>query len=305
MSKKARGNLCLLLCAMFWGSTFVAQILGADLVGPLNYNFTRFLIGGCSLIPLVLYRHKKGIAPIPKGFGWLRSGIICGLALATASAVQQAGMSDVSGAGKAGFIGALYILLVPVFRRILGKKIPKTAWPCVGIALVGMYLLCISGPTDLRMSRGDLLELISAVFYTCHILTIDHFAPDGDAVQLSCVQFLTTGLVSLLVCAVFEGVSPQGIRAAGLSILYAGIFSCGVAYTLQVIGQKDADPAQASLILGMESVFSAVFGFLILGERFTLREGIGCLLILFAVVVGQCGDGMLKRVFIKNKGERA
>jgi len=300
---KLYGALCLLICAMLWGSTFVAQIFGASYIGPHSYNGLRFLIGACALVPLILRRKKTGGLNMRSVKHTLLGALVCGCALFAGSYFQQRGMADTT-AGKAGFISALYIVLVPFLRILRGGKVKLPAWVSVVIALAGMYLLCIKPGRDLSLGTGDLMVLISACFYSLHILSIDHFVSDTDPVLLSCLQFLVTGLISCVCALGFEQTTPADIWACKWAILYAGVFSCGVAYTLQAVGQRTADPLQATLLMSTESVFSALSGALVLGERFTGRESGGCVLILAAVLYGQCADQIGPAVEKFKKGRK-
>lgn len=298
---KLYGALCLLICAMLWGSTFVAQIFGASYIGPHSYNAVRFLIGACALIPLVLHRRKSGSLAIKSVKHTLAGALICGCALFAGSYFQQRGMADTT-AGKAGFISALYIVLVPFLGILRGGKVKLPAWVSVAVALVGMYLLCIQPGGDLSLGTGDLMVLISACFYSLHILSIDNFVTDTDPVLLSCLQFFVTGLISAGFAFGFEQTTMADIWACKWAILYAGVLSCGVAYTLQAVGQRYADPLQATLLMSTESVFSGLSGALVLGERFSGRELCGCVLILIAVIYGQCADSIgpaLKKLSVR------
>ena len=204
--------------------------------------------------------------------------------------------------GKAGFISALYIVLVPFLRILRGGKVKLPAWVSVAVALVGMYLLCIQPGGDLSLGTGDLMVLISACFYSLHILSIDNFVTDTDPVLLSCLQFFVTGLISAGFAFGFEQTTMADIWACKWAILYAGVLSCGVAYTLQAVGQRYADPLQATLLMSTESVFSGLSGALVLGERFSGRELGGCVLILIAVIYGQCADSIgpaLKKLSVR------
>lgn len=301
---KLFGALCLLICAMIWGSSFVAQIFGASHLGPLSYNSIRFLVGSAALLPFVLWRKKRGMSENRLLGGTVRAAAICGVVLFLGSYFQQRGMSDTT-AGKAGFISALYIVLVPIVRMFRGKKVSAAAWMSVAIALVGMYRLCIQAGGDISLGYGDLMVLISAVFYSLHIIAIDHFVATEDPIDLSCIQFFVTGLISAACAALFEDTAFADILACKWAVLYAGVLSCGVAYTLQAVGQKTAEPLQATLLLSMESVFSAVSGALVLGERFTGRELSGCVLIFAAVLLGQCSDAIYSSIQKFRKGGAA
>ena len=285
------GGICLLICAMLWGSTFVAQIFGASYIGPSSFNGARFLIGGLALIPLLFKMRKDGQLLDNSPKRTLLGAMVCGAVLFAGSYFQQRGMSDTT-AGKAGFISALYIVLVPFLRMLRGRKIRLLAWGSVAVALIGMYLLCIEPGGDLQLGTGDQMVLISALFFTLHIIAIDHFVADTNPVLLSCLQFFITGGLSLTCALATEHIAMTDVWACKWAILYAGILSCGVAYTLQSVGQKWTDPLQASLLMSMESVFSAISGALVLGERFTAREFSGCTLILFAVLCVQSEDAV-------------
>ncbi len=298
---KLFGAMCLFLCALLWGSTFVAQVFGASYLGPNSYNALRFLIGACALVPLIVYKKKKRQLAMKSVGHTLLGALACGVVLFFGSYFQQRGMSDTS-AGKAGFISALYIVLVPVLRIFRGKKVKLAAWLSVAVALAGMFLLCIKPGGDMALGTGDLMVLISALFFSLHIVFIDHFVADIDPVLLSCLQFFVTGLIAAGMAFALETTTMADILAGKWAILYAGLLSCGVAYTLQAVGQKSADPLQATLLLSLESVFSAISGALVLGERFTGREMIGCALIFAAVLYGECGNFIREKLMKKREG---
>lgn len=294
---KLYGALCLLICAMLWGSTFVAQVFGASYIGPNSYNGVRFIIGAFALIPLLLSKKKKGAIQQKSIKHTIIGALVCGTVLFVGSYFQQRGMADTT-AGKAGFISALYIILVPFIRILWGKRVRVFAWISVAVALGGMYFLCIEPSGNLALGTGDLMVLISACFYSLHIISIDHFVEDTDPVLLSCIQFFVTGLIASGFAFATENTTFADIMACKWAILYAGILSCGVAYTLQAVGQRTADPLQATLLMSMESVFSAISGALVLGESFIARELGGCVLIMAAVLLGQFEDAigpMLKK----------
>lgn len=293
MSKKTRGNLLLLLTAVIWGSAFVAQSAGMEYVQPFTYNGIRTVLGGLVLIPVVLLTRKLRPAdqrPAPQtqqaiDRSSIRAGLICGIFLCIASNFQQYGVSMTT-AGKAGFITALYIVIVPLLGIFIKRKIPKITWVCVGIAVVGFYLLCVK--EGFSVSTGDLLVLCCAFFFSLHIMAIDRFtAGQVDGVLLSCVQFLTAGILSLLLMAVFDTPVWADIWNAKWTILYAGILSCGAGYTLQILGQRDTDPTVATLIMSLESVFAVLSGWLILHEQLSLKELLGCVLVFAAVILAQ------------------
>lgn len=282
-------SLMLFLAAVIWGVAFVAQRVGMDYMGPLTFNGARFLIGGAVLCPLICYRDKRS-ADNGKGAGrkeLFTGGICCGLALCAASLLQQYGIMYTT-VGKAGFITALYIILVPVCGIFLHRKIGARVWAGAVIAVVGMYLLCISG--GFYLNRGDALVLMCAAVFSVHILAVDYFSPKTDSVKLSCIQFLTSGVLCTVGALFVEQPDPSGLAAGWMPVLYAGVLSCGVAYTLQVAGQKKVEPTVASLILSMESVVSVLAGWLLLNQRLSRRELAGCALVFAAVILVQLPD---------------
>ena len=294
-TKESRANILLLITATIWGFAFVAQSLGSKYVGAFTFNGIRFALGCISLIPLILYfdKRKKNdneIKVLSKET--VVSGMLVGLALFAAASLQQIGIAYTT-AGKAGFITGLYMVLVPLFGIFLKQKIGKNAWIGVVLAVIGLYLLSIN--EAFRIGYGDLLELTGAVFWAIHILTIDHFTKKVDALKLSCIQFATCSILSLITAFIFEPISVSGISNALIPILYGGLLSVGVAYTLQVVAQKDAKPSHAAIILSMESVFSAIGGTLLLGESLSPRGYIGCSLILAGIITSQIKLSSRKR----------
>jgi len=284
MKKKQLGNsLLLLLTATIWGSAFVAQSVGMEHVGPFTFTFSRSIIGGIVLLPciLLLGKWKKGFATKVEWIG----GICCGIALCVASNFQQVGI-QFTPVGKAGFITALYVVLVPIFGLFLKKRVPILIWGCVGLSVVGLYLLCMPAGA-FTLALGDLLVLICAVLFTVHILVIDHFSPKGDGVVISCIQFFTCGILSGIPMLFFENPSVGNMIDAKWSILYAGVLSSGVAYTLQVVAQKNVNPTVASLIMCLESVVAVLAGWIVLGQDMSSREILGCVLMFVAIVLAQ------------------
>jgi len=284
MKKKQLGNsLLLLLTATIWGSAFVAQSVGMEHVGPFTFTFSRSIIGGIVLLPciLLLGKWKKGFATKVEWIG----GICCGIALCVASNFQQVGIQFTT-VGKAGFITALYVVLVPIFGLFLKKRVPILIWGCVGLSVVGLYLLCMPAGA-FTLALGDLLVLICAVLFTVHILVIDHFSPKGDGVVISCIQFFTCGILSGIPMLFFENPSVGNMIDAKWSILYAGVLSSGVAYTLQVVAQKNVNPTVASLIMCLESVVAVLAGWIVLGQDMSSREILGCVLMFVAIVLAQ------------------
>ena len=290
MKKQAISAAELLLTAFIWGVAFVAQSVGMDYIGPFTFNCVRSLIGGLVLIPLILFLRKRDKAKKneieEKAYkkNTVLGGICCGIFLCAASCFQQFGIMYTT-VGKAGFITALYIIIVPILGIFIGKKIAPIIWGSSVIAVIGFYMLSISG--QVSISKGDILVLICAVLFSFHILVIDYFSPKGDGVIISCIQFLTSGVICGILMLIFENPNLSDILAAYLPILYAGVMSCGVAYTLQIVGQKNMDPTVASLILSLESVFSVLAGWVILGQSLTTRELIGCSLVFAAVILAQ------------------
>ncbi len=290
---RLRGCLMLLLCALIWGTAFVAQSAGMDYVEPFTYNGIRTLIGGLVLLPVIaLFDRLKPQSERPTREekreidrnSW-KAGVICGLFLAFASSFQQIGISMTT-AGKAGFVTALYVVIVPVLGIFLGKKVPKIVWLCVAAAVAGFWLLCVK--EGFSVSTGDLLVLCCAFLFSFHILAVDRF--NGwkvDGVRMSCCQFLTAGTLMLIAMAFTEHPTLSAIWDARVTILYAGVMSCGVAYTLQILGQKLTEPTEATLLMSLESVFAALSGWLLLDEKLAGREIFGCILVFAAVIFAQ------------------
>ncbi|MBR3137087.1 MAG: DMT family transporter [Clostridia bacterium] len=285
--KQTRYSLILLGCSVIWGSAFVAQSAAMDL-GMLPYAFTavRMLVGALCLMPFIYLRRRTALPATREGKArLLRSGMLIGVAVAVASCLQQAGLQYTT-AGKGAFLTALYILLVPIVgAAFFHRKTGLWTWLCLVIGAVGLWFLSITEAFTLE--KGDALMILCALVFTLQILLVDKFAPDFDPLTLCCLEFLTAGLLSFLPMAIFEGFGFQNIRPAIWCILYCGIFSCGIAYWLQIVGQRHLPPALASLIMSFESVFGAIFGALILHERMTGRELLGCGLIFAALVLSQ------------------
>lgn len=285
-----RGAALLLLTALIWGMAFVAQSVGMDYLGPCAFNGVRSFVGGVALLPVIAFsKHLRKNAPEeakPAG-GKMRLwlwGSACGLLLGTASLLQQAGMLTAS-PGKAGFLTALYIVIVPVLGIFLGRRPGLKVWAGVVLALLGAYLLSVKGSAGI--AAGDLLVIGSAVVFSLHILVIDS-APDVlDGIQLSCIQFFVAGILSMGLALLFEQFILQQVLAAWVPLLYTGVISSGVGYTLQILGQRTVNPTVASLILSLESVFAALAGWVLLGQPLSLREVAGCVLVFAAVVLAQ------------------
>ena len=292
-----KNSLLLLLAAVIWGIAFVAQSVGMDYVGGFTFNAVRSLIGSAVLVPLILIPGQNNsdnsetseaaastTSGIQKRKDLIIGGISCGICLCLASNFQQFGIKYTT-VGKAGFITACYIVIVPVIGLFLGKKCSKFIWAAVVMSLVGLYLLCITD--GFSVGKGDLLVLVCAFLFSVHILVIDHFSPKVDGVKLSCIQFLTCGILSGIPALLFEHPELSSILAAWQPILYAGVMSCGVAYTLQIIGQKNMNPTVASLILSLESCISVLAGWILLGQQLSTKEILGCVIMFAAIILAQ------------------
>lgn len=288
-----RSSLLLFMTAVIWGVAFVAQSAGMDYVGPFTFNAVRSLIGSVVLIPCIfLLNRGKPVNKTQSRRDLVIGGMLCGIFLAAASSFQQFGILYTS-VGKAGFITALYILLVPLLGMIFGKRVSGKVWLAVGIAVVGMYLLCVT--EGFTIAFGDMLVMAGALLFAVHILVIDHFSPRADGVMLSCIQFFTCGVLCSVGMMIFEQPSLSQILNARLPILYAGVMSCGVAYTCQIIGQRDTDPTIASLILSLESVVSVLAGWMLLHQSLSLRELAGCALVFCAIILAQLPEKQEQR----------
>ena len=281
-----RANLTLLTAAAIWGVAFVAQRVGMDYLGPFTFNGIRFALGGISLLPLIWYFRQQPqiVSPSAEKLSVVNMGLLAGLILFIAASLQQVGILDTT-AGKAAFITCLYIVLVPLAGLLLKRRIARSTWVGCVLSIFGLYLLCIK--ENFTISYGDLLELIGALFWTAHILLIDHVSRRVDTLKLAAIQFATCSLLSLAVALLTESATFAAVLQAGIPILYGGFGSVGIAYTLQIIGQKNASPAHAALVLSLETVFAALGGFLILGEVLGSRELIGCALMLTGMILSQ------------------
>lgn len=285
-NKRFYGNVMLILTALIWGSSFVAQSVGMDYIGPFTFNAIRCIIGGIVLIPIIFIidKVKKDSKSKDNNNQLILGGILCGIALFTGSTLQQFGISFTS-VGKAGFITALYIVLVPLLGIFFKKKVSLKIWLSVLISMIGLYLLCIT--ENFSIGKGDLLVLCCAFFFSIHILLIDYFSPKVNGVKMSCIQFFVAGIISILPMAIFESPTLTSILSAWAPILYAGVLSCGVAYTLQIVAQKNTDPTVASLLLSLESVFAVISGWFILSESLSFKELTGCALVFIAIILAQ------------------
>lgn len=308
MKTKLKQTLLPLLTALIWGTAFVAQDVCSDHISAMTFNALRFFIAVAFLLVvravLKAVRNKKApimdIEDAPEAEenkaqrrAYRRRLIIaavsCGTALAIASILQQAGMDNGTDSGKSGFITALYVVLVPVGGLFLKKRVPAVFWLGLVLAVTGLYLLCMSG--SFTLAPGDLLTLLCAVAFTVQILLIDRFAPGLDSVEFCCAEFVVAGIWSLLGMLIFEKPSWSGIAACALPLLYVAIFSSGVAYLLQIVAQREGNPAVVTILFSMEAVFSAIASAIILHQRMTAREYIGCALMFAAVLISQIPAG--------------
>jgi drug/metabolite transporter (DMT)-like permease len=280
-----RGAILMLwLTAAIWGFAFVAQRAGMEFIGPFTFNGIRFLLGSASLLPLIFwmkYRQKNSSA---KKKNILKGGLLAGLVLFIGASLQQAGMVYTT-AGKAGFITGFYVILVPLIGVFIGQRITRLLWMGACIALVGLYFLTVNGPFVLQ--KGDLLILFSAFFWAMHVQLINKLVDTHSALPLSAFQFAVCGFLSLATASVFEIITPETILQSAWPLLYGGLLSVGIAYTLQVVAQQYVHPAYASIILSFETVFAVVGGWLLLHEVLTMRNLAGCLLMLAGIVIVQ------------------
>ena len=303
MTKELRNSLCLILTALVWGVAFVAQRQGGATAGPYTFNCIRSLMGAVVLLPVIRFldgrtENHKPQTQQDKRRLWI-GGILCGAVLFVASTFQQMGMYYGTTAGKAGFLTACYILLVPVLGIFVGKKCHWNVWVGILTAVVGLYFLCLTEGFSFYVS--DVLVLLCAVCFSVHIMVIDYFSPLVDGVRMSCIQFLICGVLGLVPMIGVEVIrAPGGLQGwmqmfggweVWIPLLYAGIMCCGVGYTLQIIGQNGINPAIASLLMSLESVFSVLAGMLILHETMTGREILGCVLVFGAVIFAQMSPG--------------
>ena len=289
ISKKWLGNIMLFLAAMIWGGAFVAQTQAMEHAEPFTFQAARFFLGGLVLIPVIMIRDKKGNRKKPvtkeQKKHQLFAGLVCGLILFAACSLQQLGLADELDAGKSGFITSLYIILVPIFGLFLKKRPKPWVWGSIVLALVGFYMLCGAGRFSMNKAEG--LTLLCAVIFTFHIMFIDHVGSTVDGVRMSCMQFMVCGGISLVVALIAETPTWDRLAQCWLPIAYTGILSSGVGYTFQILGQEYTEPTTASLLMSLESVFSAIFGALILMQWLKPLELAGCTLVFAGVVISQ------------------
>lgn len=293
-----RGVLVLLAVAFIWGSSFVAQSVGMESVEAFTFNGIRTLMGAAVLLPFILIRDKiqarRPDAPSPAARRAANrkvviSGAILGVVLCGASNFQQFAF-NYSTSGKIAFITAFYMLFVPIFGLVIGKRVPAVTWGCVVMGTVGLYFLCI-GPDGLTgINFGDVLSLICAVIYAVHILLIEKLAPEVDSIKLSCMQFAVSGTISCILMFIFETPRMSAILACMVPLLYSGIMSCGFAYTFQIVGQKYTESTVASLLMCMESVFGVLCSAVLLKETLSPRETLGCVIMFAAIILSQVGE---------------
>ncbi len=286
--KKFKSFALLLMTAMIWGFAFVAQRLGADYVGAFTFNGIRFLLGAISLIPVIfIFEKKESDTNLHTQMmsTTILAGVVAGIILFTASALQQIGIEITGSAGRASFLTGLYTVLVPIFGIFLGRRTHINVWIGAFLAVIGMFLICVNEKWQIGI--GDTVLIIGAVFWTLHILVIDKFVNKMYAIRFASTQFAVCGILGIVCALLFETITWEGLFDALIPILYGGVMSAGVAYTCQIIGQKSADPTYASIILSTESMFGAIGGAIILHEVMTIRGYTGCAMIFAGVIISQ------------------
>ena len=285
--KKIRAALMLTIAALVWGAAMSFQSEGMEHVGPLTFQAVRFLIGGTVLLPAVFVLGKndpgKDRADYnPKGV--FIGGAVCGIFLMLACTLQQFGILYTT-VGKAGFLTSLYIIMIPILGVFIGKKIGLNVWLSVALAMVGMYLLCMK--ESLVLSKGDTLVFICAFVFSLQIMAVDKYTAIYNALKLSCIQFYVCGILTCILMFIFEKPMLNDILNAWVPILYTGACSCGIGYTFQSIAQKDLDPSLASILMSLESVFAALFGWILIGQKMSYREIVGCVIMFAAIIIAQ------------------
>ena len=298
MKNKHRGELLLFLTSFIWGFAFIAQKLGSDYIPPFTFNFLRNLTAGLFLLIYAFVRKNKTrekMDSITKT-ATIRGGITTGLVMAIAVSFQQTGVYFTT-SGKAGFITSLYVVIVPIIAIFMGKKVSKKTAIAIILALIGLYLLTVKVEDGFSINKGDILIFIGSLFFAFHILFIDHYSVKSDSVKMSMLQFFVASLVSLFLMILFEKPELDFVIKGIFAILYLGVFSSGLGYTLQIVAQKDTDPTISSLILSLEAVFAALFGFIFLKEVPNERELIGGILMFFAIILAQLPNSIIKKIF--------
>lgn len=299
MKTKIKSTFLLFLTAMIWGFAFVAQKVGAEFVGAFTFNGIRFILGTVSLIPVILLFEREKLDKT-KIKNILIPGLLAGTVLFIASTLQQYGVEITGSAGKAGFLTGLYTVLVPLIRFVMGKKTSIFTLFGAVFAVVGLFFLCMTGD-ELTFGMGDVVLIIGAFFWAGHILVVDKYVNDISPLKFSLVQFLVCGILSLIFAFILEDIEFSAIKSAGVPILYGGIMSVGVAYTCQILGQRDADPTFASIVFSTESVFSAIGGAILLNEIMSGRGYLGCVLIFIGIVLSQLNPADIKNKLKKNR----
>lgn len=298
MKNKHRGELLLFLTSFIWGFAFIAQKLGSEYIPPFTFNFLRNLTAGLFLLIYAFVRKNKTrekMNSITKT-ATIRGGITTGLVMAIAVSFQQTGVYFTT-SGKAGFITSLYVVIVPIFAIFMGKKVSKKTAIAIILALIGLYLLTVKVEDGFSINKGDILIFIGSLFFAFHILFIDYYSVKSDSVKMSMLQFFVASLVSLFLMILFEKPELDLVIKGIFAILYMGVFSSGLGYTLQIVAQKDTDPTISSLILSLEAVFAALFGFIFLKEVPNERELIGGILMFFAIILAQLPNSIIKKIF--------
>ena len=287
MKKQLQGSIALSFATLIWGTAFIAQSVGMDHIGPFTFQAVRCALAVMGMLAVIWLLDKKAGRSFVNGWKnkrlW-KAGLLCGIPLFLACDLQQLGLVYTT-AGKAGFLTAMYIVMVPVFGIFLKRKISYMVPVSVCLAVAGLYLLSFAGVSQINM--GDILMLLCAVMFAIQILVVDHFAPDVDAVRLNCIQAGVVSIASLIITLFAEEVQLPALMDCWLPLCYTGFLSMGAAYSLQIIGQKHVEPATAALIMSLESVFAALFGWLLLKEVMSIGEILGCALMFIAVVLSQ------------------
>lgn len=294
-----KGVVILLMTALIWGTSFVSQSVGMESVDAFTFMAIRTLLGATVLLPVILIRDVKAVKKMDEvqreenkknNKKTLKYGILLGLAICPATNFQQFAFYY-STAGKIAFITAMYMFFVPLVGLIFRKKIPFVTWICVILGFIGLYFLSFTAGSSFgNLNKGDILAFVCAIFFCIQILLTEKFAPQCDGIKLSCIQFYTSGLITLVLMFIFEKPEWSAIKSAALPILYSGILSCGVAYTLQIIGQKYCEATIASLLMCMESVFAVLAAAIIIHETLTSREILGCVIMFGAIIISQVSD---------------